>query len=571
MPSLPMLHPTYLSNQSEWQKWRLTYTGGEAFINRYLYQYSTREDSADYASRKVLTYNPADAKAAVEEVRNLICQHLPFVRRMGGPHNYQEACEGYGGGVDRSGKGMTTFIATDILPELLVMQKVGVFVDMDANIGPTAAHVNGKRPYIYAYPRERISNWAVDQQNPRIFTEVLLADQVVVPVTDSDLPSSDFQKIFRRFKKIPGKGVLYEIYDDDKLESPKESRMLDLPNIPFYVFELSTSLMVDICQHQIALLNLESSDVNYCWKANFPLFVQPYDPRRGSPYVKTGDNQDDTGDEVETGPTKGLYYPNGQDAPSFISPPSGPLEASIEKQNQIKQGIRQALNLAVGKLNPMGDGSINAGLAYIGMVLQAGEEMIANFWCMYLKEKDIPTIFYPESYECTTEKDRLEAAKSRKELLGLVSSPTYRREMQKIIACGLLGGKTTPDVLAKIYGEVERAKILDLDPVSIEMYADKGLAGKKCLAGALGIPESEVDVAKEEHLAEVIAVAAAQTPDIGPHTEAAGGGGKLKNPQSRGVPQLAPGQTQQSSQEKKQSQQNTPDKRRQDNTRGDGK
>jgi hypothetical protein len=37
--------------------------------------------------------------------------------------------------------------------------------------------------------------------------------------------------------------------------------------------------MEDIADYQIALMNLESSDINYMLKSNFPFYVEQYDPR----------------------------------------------------------------------------------------------------------------------------------------------------------------------------------------------------------------------------------------------------------------------------------------------------
>ena len=54
--------------------------------------------------------------------------------------------------------------------------------------------------------------------------------------------------------------------------------LIDIPEIPFVLMELDTSLMTDIADYQISLLNLASSDVNYALKSNFPFYVAQFNP-----------------------------------------------------------------------------------------------------------------------------------------------------------------------------------------------------------------------------------------------------------------------------------------------------
>ena len=62
-------HPNYLSCMSDWEKWRLTYRGGDEFRDRFLEQFSAREERSDFNSRKAVTPIPAFAKAAVHSLR----------------------------------------------------------------------------------------------------------------------------------------------------------------------------------------------------------------------------------------------------------------------------------------------------------------------------------------------------------------------------------------------------------------------------------------------------------------------------------------------------------------------
>jgi hypothetical protein len=62
-------HPTYTSNYTDFDLWRLTYDGGEEYLNRYLKQFSSREDWADFEYRKSMTPIPNFAASAINDIR----------------------------------------------------------------------------------------------------------------------------------------------------------------------------------------------------------------------------------------------------------------------------------------------------------------------------------------------------------------------------------------------------------------------------------------------------------------------------------------------------------------------
>ena len=54
---------------------------------------------------------------------------------------------------------------------------------------------------------------------------------------------------------------------------------LELTRIPFVLLDIGDSMIKDVVNHQIALLNLVSSDVNYALKSNFPFYIEQKDVR----------------------------------------------------------------------------------------------------------------------------------------------------------------------------------------------------------------------------------------------------------------------------------------------------
>jgi hypothetical protein len=172
-------HPEYLEDEMYWYDWRDTYNGGQRFVTRNLKTFSNRETEEDFATRKFFTPIPSYAKAAVNDVRNSIFQRLRDVTRRGGSENYMRAVAGEISGVDNKGASMQSFLGIDVLTELLVMGRVGVYVDMPVLAGlRTMADEGNARPYTYMYAVEDILSWSVAKpEEPGDFTAILLRDR----------------------------------------------------------------------------------------------------------------------------------------------------------------------------------------------------------------------------------------------------------------------------------------------------------------------------------------------------------------------------------------------------------
>jgi hypothetical protein len=184
-------HPGYLSGMTDWEKWRLTYEGGDAFRDAYLERFSTREDQADFSTRKAVTPVPAFAKAAINDIRNAIYQRLREVVRKGGSEVYQAAVNGLKLGVDHRGSTMNAFLGVKVLTELLVMGRVGVYVDHPLIPAvATLANVSQPAPYLYKYDIEDILSWTCSKPDaPSEFQALLLQDTAMQYDRSSLLPT----------------------------------------------------------------------------------------------------------------------------------------------------------------------------------------------------------------------------------------------------------------------------------------------------------------------------------------------------------------------------------------------
>lgn len=598
-------HPEFLDNEILWEKWRLTYGGGTPFKDKYLKQFSTREDRNDFASRKELTYVPAFAKQAVDEIKYSLMQRMCDVVRSGGPATWQKSVIGELGGVDLLNSTMNNFMGKDPLTELCVKGKVGIYVDMPPIDGVTLADKADKHPYLQMYWAEDIRSWIYDDKfRGKKFLQLLLRDwdHFVDPV--SGLPLAWAQR-YRYLYVDPEDGYVYIQYFDaqgkptDELGSIEQDVdtgpiRLDIREIPFVVGQLDHSLMTDICDYQIAMMNMASADVDFCVKANYPFYTEQRDTRIQSDHLRVADNAiSETGVDaqgtveraqaeqvsavtsttptIRTGVSYGRRYGFGLERPQFIHPSSEPLKASMEKQAEMKAQIRELVHLSVARLDPAkasaeskmeDDNALENGLSVIGSELERMERRIAYFWSIYEGSSEISTIKYPTNYSLTTDDERRRAAKELAEQLSLVPSRTYQKEIAKEIAVKLLAHKLPISVMEKIKSEIDAAQAMTTDSKSIIADVENRLLSAETGSLLRGYGPGEAEKAKKEQAANLAMIAAHQSKGAALGAE---------NPASRGMPDASANPKQDAAAEKAKSRDTSTDPTHTDKTRGEGK
>lgn len=579
-------HPYYGEKFADWQKWRDVYEGGQRFIDRYLEPFSSREGDAAFKRRKKVTYNPAFAKQAVNEIKNSIYQRLTDISRVGGSQTYKRAVEGKDGGVNLLGESMTSFIGRRVLPELLTMARVGVYVDMPAVSGVTVADAVGKRPYVYMYHAEDIRSWCYDEEaNSNEFTNILLRDYYNSYDEATGLPTG----IICRYKRlwIGGDGFVHCQYYDEtgemtdnkgvKAEGLDTEIVLQIQRIPFVLLEISDSLLSEVSNYQIALLNLASSDMAYALFANFPFYTEQYEPRAISEHIRRpgqgsgGEASDATtakAEEVRVGTTTGRRYPKGLERPQFIHPSAEPLKASMEKQAQLKEEIRLLVNLSVSNLQPRGQSAdskkadndaLEAGLSYIGMELQTMEQKVCQFWDAYENQGEA-TVKYPETYEIRSPEEKQAEAQNLQKVAATVASKTFQKAVMKRIARLTVGNTVSVEQLTKIEKEIDAAKGYTVDPEVIAKDVEIGVCDLDTASELRGYPEGTVEKAADDHAERLARIAESQAsakPD--------------PNPAARGVADQDSNPTGGGKQEKKSSLDTSKDATVKDKQRGDGK
>lgn len=569
-------HPEYDYFINRWCKWRLTYEGGEPFLDTFLKKFSQREDKWDFENRKAISYVPAYAKSSINEIKNAIFQRMVDITRKNGTPSYMNAIAGRDKGVDRESRTMNNFIGSQVLPELLSMGKVGVLVDMPRYIGTTQIEQIGKNPYLHIYRTEDIRNWAYEEDiNPTEFRSLLLRDYVYVNDPITGLPVDVIEEYRLLYKNETG-NVAVRIFDCKGDELSERELILQIKRIPFVVFQLSQSLLTDVADIQVALMNLASADMNYSFKSNFPFYTEQFDPRRISGHLRQNNAalaytpSESSGDitseypgtqaaadtskpqEIVTGATRGRRYPIGTERPSYISPSPEPLRVSMEKQDQLTRDIKLLINLALSNMVPrkqisaesraLDDQSLEAGLSYVGQELEHGETLVAEYWAMFERSRKDAIIRYPTHYSLKSDDQRLEESAKLAKLRADVNSITYQREVSKLIAATILSDRTDPDTMTTINNQIDKAVIPIVTSDVISQDIEDGILSRKTASKAKNYPEGEVELSSEEHAERAARIVAAQT-------DAAAN----KNMAARGVAELDPN-TDSSTEEKASSQ-----------------
>jgi len=532
MSRFSFLHPTRLSNYYETEKYRYVYEGGQRFLHKYLYKFSERETNEEFNRRKLLTPIPSFAKTAINEVRNSIFQRLVDVTRTGGSKTYRASVIGEARGVDRHKRSMTAYLGEKVIHELLVMGTVGIWVDAPRETPQSvaAAAVSDFSPYLYHYRLEDILNWDYDSETGEL-TRIILRDQDVGFDTELGFPSGTSTKYRKAWIDEDDGYVRIQIsahtnFADSENGKEAEIIKLNLKKIPFVIGDLGTSLMSEIANHQIALLNLSSSNVSYSVGGLFSFYTEQRNKNVGSHLIggQVGadgsqlGNGENTKDHIDVGAFKGRAYQEGMDRPGFIHPSSEPLKASMEMCERLKDEIRQLVSLAITNLGTRTSGEskaadqqgLEAGLSFIGLVLETMEREIAEHWHAYEEDSNVPTIKYPNRWNLRTSEQRIDEATKVYEAACKIPGETAKKVASKLFINALVGNHVSTTVLDQIHAEIDNSAYTTSDPLIIQMGHELGIISGATASGALGFKQTEAKKAQDEYVEKQRRVAEAQ-------------------------------------------------------------
>jgi hypothetical protein len=329
------------------------------------------------------------------------------------------------------------------------------------------------------------------------------------------------------------------------------SVILDLPSVPFVMPDIGGSLLKDVWSYQVALLNIMSGAVNFDLSSNVPLLTIQADLRTAGAHLKSptnnpeANNQTAKNQQEAVGSTQGRYYDMKADRPQFIAPPSEPLLASMKLQDRMQEDIRRLVALSLegksgsrtesGTAKQLSGQSLEAGLSFIGTVLQTTEQQIAEIWAAYENKNkpNVAQVGYPTRYSLKSDEERLSEAKSILDLVDRTPSKSAKKAAYKQVITLMLEDKVTTEVLKKMHKEVDEAKYIRSDMEFIIATRQEGMVSDETASEALGFAPDEVKKAADDHAARLERILESQSKAAPP------GASPGTNPASRGVPDLS--------------------------------
>ena len=525
-------HPDFQNNVHRWYEYRLTFLGGEEFLRKYIIRLEDETDE-QFRIRKENTPIPAAAKEAIKDVRRSIQLRLVDVSRENGSKAYQAAVSGEGSGIDRNGQTMNMFIGQDVLTDLLVIGRVGVFVDNIAPEGATLAD-GPAQPYAYMYRAEDILNWdTVLPHQLGTFSMVLLRDFKVSfnHTLGVAFPTKREERLrlvwlgedgFMRYKFFTPKfdSILPESLDPRLSIDDDGAVVTQLREIPFIMPSLEDSLLSDAASYQRLLLNVASNEGMFAMNINFPMLFIQKDTRAAATQWKrppggepVPGGQRSRNAEVQTGVRsgwiRGRYYSLEEEVPQWGGPPVESLKESREYRAQLADEVRHLVNVAI--TNQVGQRTesretkelsaqgLEAGLHEIAMRLQQTERQIAKYFAMYEGTDNVATIAYPKRFSLKSQADRIKDAKDLIEVTNNISGQSAKQVGQSAAFTSLFTGMISSNQMEEVLTEIRKHPYIgDFD--NIMALVEAGLMKRETAAESQDLDPEEVEEAMKEKI-----------------------------------------------------------------------
>ena len=196
----------------------------------------------------------------------------------------------------------------------------------------------------------------------------------------------------------------------------------------------------------------------------------------------------------------------------------------MKLQAKLEADIRKLMNLAVQTIatrasaesKSMDNQGLEAGLSFIGLVLESAERRIAELWSAYenadQRHRKVAVVKYPDRYSLKDDAQRVEEARKLSDLITNTPSKTARQEMWKNLIAVLLSGRTNVEKIDDINKEIDNGLFTTSDPKIILPALEAGLVGEKTASMSLGFAEGEIIIAREDHAARIARIQVAQSP-----------------------------------------------------------
>lgn len=515
--------PGYTADFSRWLPWREAVAADATYVTHNL-QKQPGESYEDFEKRRKLTPTPAYIKATLREILTGILVHMELTARAGGPNSFQSVIGGTGPGVDGSGTSLNYFMVMHVLRELLIMRRVGIFVDRpQLPVDATVLDAAKLPPYMYLYTAEQILAWSLrpGHLNPE---EILLRREIPKYHPGTLIATEMQTEYLHGHKPDPGL-VVFDIYDQDGNQTA--SHMQELESIPFIFLETSDSLVDAVLGHQSALLNLGSSGVVFAIASNLAVYTEQSDMAWLVAQLKQVELNEDSAEEasdiagqIKVGLNRGRRYAQNSERPEFITPDNENLQRTLEYYKFLQEDIRRIMLLTIQNLSARGmltatglmqsQASVSNGLMALAALLEKAENQIGKHWAEYENTQDTYTVRYPRDFQVTSPADRDTLVKALSEMRELVPSREFREQVTERLASLILGPQVAPEIRERIKQQIKASPVLIGEPKILGQLVEDGICPREYATQALSLPADAAEKANNEHAERLARIAQAQ-------------------------------------------------------------
>jgi len=443
----------FQAKKTELQFFLDSYEGGQDYLNSGAIFSHVRETTSDYNDRK----KRACYFNYCQPIVDIYVSHLfkkPIARQSEG---YQEALEAFWPDVDRRGHDLASFMKEEVAVPCQVFGYTFVLVDKP-QYGPdilTRADEEalGGLPYFCAISPRSVINWSVDRYGKFYWL------RYVEDVAATDDPFGSGKKTRRFWTWTRTEWNLHEEVKQEggTLAVREVARGVhNLGEVPVVVFYNrrskkyqvpGVSAIQDIAYINRSIINVCSLIDEFLYRQCFNMLAMP-------------DEGKDVAEEQEVGVSNILYYPAGERAPTFVTPPTGPAEYMQAWIDTLKTEIYRLARIQHTDAVPREQSGVakawdfhetNQSLADKADNMQYAEQELWRFWLKWQDLKSDVTVDYPEEFDIKAVNAELEEAL---QLKALNISRTFTSEyMKKLVR--RLDDKLPAGVLEKIDAEID--------------------------------------------------------------------------------------------------------------------
>ena len=530
--------PGFVRDIAYWQTWREAVAADADYVEAQLIR-QPGESLKEFKNRKACTPHPAYIGATLREILVNIYTHMDSVIRTGGANSFQAAIHGRGNGVDGAGTSLNYFMVMLVLRELLMMRRVGVFVDRHPlPPGATRQDAADNPPYMYVYTAEQILAWAL-RPGHMVPDEILLRREVPVYLENTQLVTTMTTEYVHGYMSREPSEVIFDIYNQTGEQTARYTQTF--PTLPFVLLEIPESIVAPVLGHQAALLNLGSSNIAFAMASNLAVYTEQTDMawlmaqlRQAELTQNDLDSADSTdsnanvASQVKVGLNYGRRYAQHTDRPEFIVPDNENLERTQKLYTLLREDIRQLMLLTVESLTSRGQltatsliqsqAAVSNGLTALAGILERVEVQLSRMWSDYEDEPHTFAVKYPREFHVLTPADRNAQVAALNDQRKLVPSRTFQELVTLRIAQMVLGPQIAAEEKTEIQTQISQAPILTSDPDVLNQLVDAGTCPREYAAQALTLPTDAAEKANTEHADRLARIAAAQSDAAGAST-----------------------------------------------------